>query len=171
MQGFMDIVRRVYPCKRVKANQVYCEYIRDKSHIHMNSTTWHTLGAFVQYLGREGKVKIDHTDEGWYLTYVDPELEAKRERLMNKVKVDKDDEERMSELIAEQARRWEAWMSSNGFDLQSPRTGEDQGRRRRSVDLVRPADVHRVPAPAGEAEDRAGDAAEGRRRAEIAADR
>lgn len=43
---------------------------------------------------------------GWFIQYIDREEEERRERLAKKEKVDKDDEERMAELIAEQARRY-----------------------------------------------------------------
>ena len=32
--------------KRIRANQVYNEYIQDRNHIHMNSTRWTTLTEF-----------------------------------------------------------------------------------------------------------------------------
>ena len=47
------------------------EHIKDKDHLHMNSTTWHTLTAFVQYLGKEGKCKVDYTEKGWFIQYID----------------------------------------------------------------------------------------------------
>jgi Domain of Kin17 curved DNA-binding protein len=36
----------------------------------MNSTRWLTLTEFVKHLGREGKVKVDETDKGWYITII-----------------------------------------------------------------------------------------------------
>ena len=45
----------------------------------MNSTIWSTLSIFVQYLGRTNKCRIDKTAKGWYLEYIDPEREKRRE--------------------------------------------------------------------------------------------
>ena len=60
----MDILKRCHGTKRVFANNVYQEYIKDKNHIHMNATRWCTLSGFVQYLGSSGKCKIEDTDKG-----------------------------------------------------------------------------------------------------------
>ncbi len=57
-KGFMDIVRRQYGTKRVHANQVYSQYIKDKEHIHMNATRWYTLTGFIHYLGKAGICKV-----------------------------------------------------------------------------------------------------------------
>lgn len=58
------VLRNTFGTKRVRANEVYQEYIRDKMHVHMNSTTWHTLTNFVLYLGSSGKCRIDQTEKG-----------------------------------------------------------------------------------------------------------
>ena len=63
-RGYMDLLRFNYGGKRVKANEVYQEYIKHKEHVHMNSTAWHTLTGFVNYLGRVGKCKVDNTEKG-----------------------------------------------------------------------------------------------------------
>lgn len=50
--------------KRVRANQVYQEYIQDKYHVHMNSTRWVTLTEFIKHLGRSGIARVDDTEKG-----------------------------------------------------------------------------------------------------------
>ena len=60
-----------YNTKRIRANQVYQEYIQDKEHIHMNSTKWVTLTEFVKYLGKEGIVRVDETEKGFFISWVD----------------------------------------------------------------------------------------------------
>lgn len=60
----MDILRRQYGTKRVKANQVYQDYIKDKDHVHMNSTKWLSLTGFIHYLAKVGKARIDETEKG-----------------------------------------------------------------------------------------------------------
>eukprot|EP00919_Chromeraceae_sp_WS-2016_P036051 GHVR01085566.1.p1 GENE.GHVR01085566.1~~GHVR01085566.1.p1 ORF type:complete len:285 (+),score=94.97 GHVR01085566.1:28-882(+) len=71
--GFMQLMRTRYCRTRVLANHVYQEYIGDKTHIHMNGTIWTTLSGFVQYLGRTGKCKIERTEKGWHIEYIDHE--------------------------------------------------------------------------------------------------
>lgn len=57
--------------KRVFANLVYNEYISDKTHAHMNATSWSSLSGFVRYLGKTGKAIIEETPKGWYIQYID----------------------------------------------------------------------------------------------------
>jgi DNA/RNA-binding protein KIN17 len=70
--------------KRIRANQVYQEYIADKSHLHMNSTRWVTLTEFVKHLGRSGIAKVDETEKGWFIAWIDssPKALAKAVRLI-----------------------------------------------------------------------------------------
>ena len=67
----------------MRANQVYQEYIADKSHLHMNSTRWVTLTEFVKHLGRSGIAKVDETEKGWFIAWIDssPKALAKAVRL------------------------------------------------------------------------------------------
>lgn len=67
---FFQVLRSTFGTKRVRANEVYQEYIRDKMHTHMNSTKWHTLTNFVIYLGKSGKCHVDQTEKGLTLFFV-----------------------------------------------------------------------------------------------------
>ncbi|KHJ40999.1 hypothetical protein D918_08886 [Trichuris suis] len=111
---FLDILRRQFGTKRVKANTVYQEYIKDRHHVHMNATCWYTLTGFVNYLGRVGICKVDKTEKGWYIQYIDKEAEERREKQTKKLKMDKDDEERTQELIMRQAERALELQKRNG---------------------------------------------------------
>lgn len=62
--------------KRVRANQVYQEYIQDKYHVHMNSTRWVTLTEFIKHLGRSGIARVDDTEKGWFIAWVDSSPKA-----------------------------------------------------------------------------------------------
>ena len=53
--GFFSTLRRSFGTKRVLANSVYCEYIKDREHVHMNSTRWVALAGYVRWLGGQGK--------------------------------------------------------------------------------------------------------------------
>lgn len=116
-KGFLDILRFSFGGKRVRANEVYQDYIKQKNHIHMNSTSWHTLTGFVNYLGRVGKCKIDHTEKGWFVQYIDQEEELRKKKEAERVKNDRDDEERMADFVQRQAdRAMEAPAEQGGLD-------------------------------------------------------
>uniref|UniRef100_A0A1I8BI01 Kin17_mid domain-containing protein n=1 Tax=Meloidogyne hapla TaxID=6305 RepID=A0A1I8BI01_MELHA len=80
-------------------------HIKDKGHIHMNSTVWHTLTGFVVYLGKSEKCKIEENEKGWYITYIDQEEELRKQKLHQRAKQEKDDEERMNEHLQRQIER------------------------------------------------------------------
>nr|CAH7769401.1 unnamed protein product [Callosobruchus chinensis] len=105
-KGYMEILRRQFGTKRVNANKVYQEYIRERDHIHMNGTRWVTLTGFVKWLGATGQCVVDETEKGWYITYIDrsPETVANEERKKKKIKMDKNDEEKQMEFIEKQAK-------------------------------------------------------------------
>jgi DNA/RNA-binding protein KIN17 len=69
----------------VKANNIYQEYIRDKHHLHMNATRWVTLAGFVKHLGRAGIVRVDETEKGLFIAWIDssPKALAKAVRASN----------------------------------------------------------------------------------------
>ncbi|KRX46454.1 UTP--glucose-1-phosphate uridylyltransferase [Trichinella murrelli] len=113
-KGFLDILTRQFGTKRVKANTVYQEYIKDRNHVHMNSTCWFTLTGFVNYLGRTGICKVDQTEKGWFIQYIDRSLEERREKMAKKVKMDMDDEERMRDVIMKQAERARERLKESG---------------------------------------------------------
>ena len=105
--SFMDILKRQFGTKRVKANKVYQQVIAHKDHVHMNSTRWHTLTGFCQWLGKSGICVVDLIDDEWWLTYVDrdPETLERKRKDAKKKKMDKDDEERLLEFIYQQVER------------------------------------------------------------------
>ena len=57
--------------QRVKANNIYQEYIRDKHHLHMNSTRWVTLTGFISHLGQAGIVRVEDTEKGLFISWID----------------------------------------------------------------------------------------------------
>uniref|UniRef100_A0A5K3F8I9 Kin17_mid domain-containing protein n=1 Tax=Mesocestoides corti TaxID=53468 RepID=A0A5K3F8I9_MESCO len=80
LKGYLDIVRRQFGGKRVHANVVYQEYIKDKEHIHMNATRWHSLTGLCLWLGKQGICRVDETEKGWYIEYIDQDPEAESRR-------------------------------------------------------------------------------------------
>jgi DNA/RNA-binding protein KIN17 len=120
--GFLSTLRRSFGTKRVLANTVYCEYIKDRDHIHLNATRWVAVAGYVRWLGSQGKdrkifigenilfdfslgiCEIEQTEKGWYVTLIDKDAEAVRREMDSekKEKMDLDDEQRRQKLIAEQ---------------------------------------------------------------------
>lgn len=100
---FMDCLQR-HHVKRVAANYVYNEMIQNKSHVHMNSTKFDSLGTFVRYLGEQGKceVEFDETDEKWYLRWIDPVLEQRKAAEEKKAQEQAKRQKRMSETLIRQ---------------------------------------------------------------------
>lgn len=60
---FLKLLSRRYGERRVPANEVYNEFIKDRHHVHMNATMWTTLSNFVQYLGRASKCVVEETEK------------------------------------------------------------------------------------------------------------
>ncbi|CAD6189762.1 unnamed protein product [Caenorhabditis auriculariae] len=104
-KNFMQLLRTTYGSKRVRANEVYNDYIKDKGHVHMNATVWHSLTGFVQYLGNTGKCKIDQGEKGWYLQYIDQEAVIRKEEELRKVKQEKDDEDRHMQMMEDMVKK------------------------------------------------------------------
>ena len=110
---YVGLLKRRFNGRRVNANHAYQEYIADRDHVHMNSTQWETLTEFVKWLGREGIVKADETEKGWFVTYIDrdPEAIARAEK---KNKMAATDEERQERLLIEQMERAKARATDEG---------------------------------------------------------
>jgi len=73
----------------------------------MNSTRWVTLTEFIKHLGRSGIAKVDETEKGWFIAWIDnsPKALAKAEASMKKERATTSDEQRERILIAEQIGR------------------------------------------------------------------
>ena len=115
------MIRR-YNTKRVRANQVYQEFIQDKNHLHMNATRWVTLTEFVKYLGRSGIARVDETEKGWFIAWIDnsPKALAKQEASLKKDRMTRDDEQRERALIAEQIEKARVERDESGEGSASP---------------------------------------------------
>jgi len=107
LSEFMKLLKCRFGTKRVHSNIVYNEYIGYKEHIHMNSTRWETLGQFTQWLGREGYCKVDQTEKGWFIQYIDRDpMVLKRQKELEKARSrEQDDEERHARQIEEMIRK------------------------------------------------------------------
>ncbi|EAU86282.1 zinc finger protein RTS2 [Coprinopsis cinerea okayama7 len=119
---FVALLSRRFGTKRVLANRVYQEYISDKHHLHMNATRWVTLTEFVKHLGRSGIARVDETEKGWFIAWIDnsPQALAKQEASMKKERATMSDEQRERQLIAEQIERAKEESGDAGASRDSP---------------------------------------------------
>ena len=95
-----------YPNKRIKANKVYQELIKDNEHIHLNSTKWETLTDFIIYMGESGICKIEDTEEGWFIKLNDGSSKTSNirdDKSMNE-KLDLFNEQRRNKMMEEQKK-------------------------------------------------------------------
>ncbi|PAA67815.1 hypothetical protein BOX15_Mlig008336g1, partial [Macrostomum lignano] len=132
LKGYTDLLRRQFGCKRVLANSVYQEYIKDRNHVHMNATKWHTLTGLVQWLGREGICKVDETERGWYVQYLerDPEQERRQRGKERLELTDAEMQQRQIDRQIEWGRMRAAEAAAGGSDVD----GESNG----PTELLRP---------------------------------
>ncbi|KIY51521.1 hypothetical protein FISHEDRAFT_56662 [Fistulina hepatica ATCC 64428] len=120
---FVALLSRRFGTKRVLANRVYQEYISDKSHLHMNATRWVTLTEFCKHLGRSGIARVDETEKGWFIAWIDnsPKALAKAEASLKKERLTTSDEQRERMLIAEQIERAATGASSSSESEDGPK--------------------------------------------------
>ena len=120
-EAFLKLLSRRFNTKRVEANRVYNEFVQDKDHTHMNSTKWESLSGFIQYLGREGKVRVEENDKGLYIQWVDrdPEALARQARQLKKEKADQDDTALSQRLMERRAAAMRAEALRRGVDVEA----------------------------------------------------
>ncbi|KAJ4425306.1 hypothetical protein N0V82_000116 [Gnomoniopsis sp. IMI 355080] len=108
-RDFLTQLRTSHGTKAVHVNHFYQEYIQNKEHVHMNSTRWPSLTEYAKYLGREGLCRVEETDKGLQVAWIDnsPEALKRAEAIRKKEMLDKGDEERELRMIREQQKRAE----------------------------------------------------------------
>jgi len=110
----------------------------------MNATRWVTLTEFVKHLGRSGIARVDETEKGWFIAWIDssPKALAKAVRIglqvhffifttfqeasLKKDRATMSDEQRERQLISEQIERAQAETSTPG----SPPPPVEEGLKR-----------------------------------------
>ncbi|EST10098.1 DNA/RNA-binding protein Kin17, conserved domain protein [Kalmanozyma brasiliensis GHG001] len=130
-QEFVQLLSRRFGTRRVRANQVYQEHIADRHHTHMNATQWTSLSDFVKYLGREGIVQAEDTDQGWFITWIDnsPAALARQDALQKMERAKMDDEQRQRRLLQEQIERAsKATPSSGATQSQTDQDAQSQNK-------------------------------------------
>lgn len=123
---FLQQLRTSHGTKSVHINHFYQEYIANKEHVHMNATRWPSLTEYAKYLGREGICRVEETEKGLHIAWVDtsPEALKRAEAIRRKEMLDKGDEERELRMIREQQKRAE----KAAEERKKARGGEDEER-------------------------------------------
>ena len=106
-RDFLQLLKTSHGEKKVHMNNFYQEYIRDKEHVHMNSTKWPSLTEFAKFLGREGVCRVEEGGRGLEISFIDdsPEAVARREDVKRKERQAKGDEDLESRLLNQQIKR------------------------------------------------------------------
>ncbi|KAL8945370.1 MAG: hypothetical protein Q9211_000140 [Gyalolechia sp. 1 TL-2023] len=117
-RDFLQLLRTAHGEKQVHMNHFYQEYIAHKEHVHMNSTKWPSLTEFAKHLGREGVCRVEDSDKGLHLTWIDnsPEALRRQDAIRKKERQDKGDEERDHALIKDQVARAERHAAEKAGD-------------------------------------------------------
>src|SRR5579859_7524475 len=108
MGDFLQLLRTTHGEKRVHANHFYAsQYITNKNHVHMNGTRWKTLTEFITFLGHEGICRVENTEKGWFISWIDtsPEAMKKRDANLKRERLEKGEADREDRLIQEQIER------------------------------------------------------------------
>jgi DNA/RNA-binding protein KIN17 len=108
MSDFLQLLRSTHGEKRVNANHFYAsQYISKKDHVHMNSTRWKTLTEFITFLGYEGICRVENTEKGWFVAWIDnsPEALKKRDANLKRERLEKGEADREDRLVREQIER------------------------------------------------------------------
>ncbi|KAJ5261305.1 KIN17-like protein [Penicillium angulare] len=107
VKTFVDGLRTRHGEKAININHFYQEIVADKEHIHMNATEFSSLNQFAQYLGKNGICRVEETEKGIFVSWVDnsPETMRKREAVQKKEREEKNDEQREQKMILEQVER------------------------------------------------------------------
>lgn len=107
LRDFLLQLRTAHGTKPIHINHFYQEYIANKEHVHMNATRWTSLTMLAKHLGQEGICRVEETDKGLHIAWIDnsPEALRRQEAIRKKERMDKGDEEREQRLIQEQVDR------------------------------------------------------------------
>ncbi|KAI1816708.1 zinc finger protein RTS2 [Poronia punctata] len=107
LRDFVQLLRTSHGEKAVHINHFYQTYIANKEHVHMNATKWPSLTEFAKYLGRESICRVEETDKGLHIAWIDdsPDALRRKEAIRRKEMQDRGDEEREQRMLRDQIRR------------------------------------------------------------------
>jgi DNA/RNA-binding protein KIN17 len=137
LRDFLQLLKTGHGEKQVNLNHVYQEYIANKTHIHMNATKWPSLTELAKYLGREGICRVEESEKGIMVSWIDnsPEALRRQEALRRKELQDRGNEEVEQAMIMEQIKRAQATAGSKRVDLEE--VAEDRELKRQEGEMVK----------------------------------
>ncbi|KAI9672222.1 MAG: hypothetical protein M1831_002036 [Alyxoria varia] len=112
-KAFLQQLKTAHGTKQVQINHFYQEYIANKEHVHMNATKWHSLTDFAKYLGQQGICRVEETEKGIHVTWIDnsPDALRRQDAIKKRERMERGDEEREQRQIQEQVKRAQALKS------------------------------------------------------------
>ncbi|KAI8348297.1 domain of Kin17 curved DNA-binding protein-domain-containing protein [Blakeslea trispora] len=148
-KDFLGLLSRAHGTKRVFANKVYQEYISHKEHIHMNATKWNSLTEFCKQMGRQGILRVDETERGLHIAWVDnsPKALARQAAIQKMDRAKKDDEERDIQLLKEQMEKASKSAEDRGVVEQEASELKREGEQPIKLSLSMKAAAPTVEAP------------------------
>ncbi|KKO99208.1 zinc finger protein RTS2 [Trichoderma harzianum] len=137
LKDFLSLLKTAHGEKQVQINQFYQEYIANKEHIHMNATKWPSLTEFAKYLGKEGICRVEETEKGLHISWIDnsPDALRRQEALRKKEALDQGDEEIEQRMIREQIKR--AQQSAGKRDGEGEEESEDRELKRQDGEKIK----------------------------------
>ncbi|KAK5993205.1 KIN17-like protein [Cladobotryum mycophilum] len=137
IKDFIQLLKTGHGEKQVHINQFYQEYIANKEHIHMNATRWPSLTEFAKHLGRERICRVEETEKGLHISWIDdsPEALRRQEALRRKAAQDQGDEEVEQRMIREQIKR--AQQNAGKHDDEAEDEPEDRELKRQEGEKIK----------------------------------
>lgn len=137
LKDFLQLLKTAHGEKQVQMNQFYQEYIANKEHIHMNATKWPSLTEFAKHLGKEGICRVEETEKGLHISWIDnsPDALRRQEALRRKEAQDQGDEEIEQRMIREQIKR--AQESAGKRDGDGEEEQEDRELKRQEGEKIK----------------------------------
>lgn len=130
---FLQLLRTSHSEKQVHCNNFYQQYIAEKEHLHMNATKWPSLTEFAKHLGREGICRVEDTEKGLFIAWIDnsPEALRRQDILRKKELQDRNDEEREQQQLRAQIERArdQAAASDEEADVESKALQRTEGEK------------------------------------------
>ncbi|KAK2798008.1 hypothetical protein FQN50_009004 [Emmonsiellopsis sp. PD_5] len=128
ISDFLKLLRTAHGEKQVNINHFYQEYIANKEHVHMNATKWPSLTEFAKHLGREGICRVEETEKGIFISWIDnsPEALRRQDAIRKKERQDRGDEERERKMIEDQVRRAQRDREAVGKGVAGTKEEEDE---------------------------------------------
>lgn len=152
LRDFLQLLKTGHGEKQIHINRFYQEYIANKEHIHMNATKWPSLTEFAKHLGREGICRVEETDKGIHISWIDnsPEALRRRDALKRKEAQDQGNEELEQRMIREQIKRAQANAKPDmdeDADLEGRELKRQEGEKIKLSFGAKPAAKSESPAP------------------------